>query len=102
MLNNTQLGLGLMVFIVILLIIASTRMKENYGVFSHRGALHGIKNLVPNHYSLDELKLQYPTDYWNYYTKCSGCKKHSTGNMSIYDRDLHSYHSKRFDPEMTM
>ena len=102
MLNNTQLGLGLMIFIVILLIITATRMRENYGVYSHRGALHGIKNLVPNHYSLKELRYQYPIDYWNYTYNCLGCKKRSLGNMSIYDRDIQSYHSKRFNPSLTM
>ena len=102
MLNNTKLGLGLMVFVVILLIVAATRMREDYGVFSHRGALHGIKNLVPNHYSLRELRYRNPIDYWNYTYDCAGCKKRSLGNMSVYDRDLQSYHAKRFDPETTM
>ena len=103
MLNNTQLGLGLMLFVIFLVIFVAMRSrKEGYGVFSHRGALHGIQAGTRNFYSLDELKYQNPIDYWNYKTACKGCKKRNVGAMSIYDRDIQSYHAKRFDPEMTM
>ena len=91
MLNNNQLGIGLMLLVIIFIFVM--RRRENYGTFSHRGALRGIKNQVRNHYTLEELKLQYPTNYWNY---------KGTGPMSIYDRDVQSYHAKRFNPEMTM
>jgi hypothetical protein len=76
------------VFIVlVILILFSARKIEKYGVFSHRGTLHGIKNRVRSHYTLPELNYQNPFNYW------------TTGkNLSIYDKDIQKYHSKRFDP----
>ena len=109
MLNNTQIGLGLITIIILLIIASKMSKKENYGVFSHRGTLHGIQAGTRNFYSLDELKYQYPINYWNYTPcndrKCAGCdvcNKRALGAMSIYDQDIQSYHAKRFDPEMTI
>lgn len=109
MLSNTQLGLLFLVITTLIIVTYRMTRKENYGVFSHRGTLHGINAGTRNFYSLDELKYQYPINYWNYKTcndrKCSGCdvcKKRALGAMSIYDQDIQSYHAKRFDPKLIM
>ena len=84
----------IMIIIIIIVIITIKQHKEGYGVFSHRGALHGIKNQVRNHYTLQELDYQNPSDYWDYDVR-------NTLNKSIYDKHIKSYHAKRFDPALT-
>ena len=93
--TNFKIAMGIMIFIIILIIIVAIRQqREGYGVFSHRGALHGIKNQVRNHYTLQELDYQNPSDYWDYDVR-------RTSDKSIYDKHIKSYHAKRFDPALT-
>ena len=93
--TNFKIAMGIMLFIIILLIIISIRQgREGYGVFSHRGNLHGIKNQVRAHYTLQELDYQNPSDYWDYDVR-------NTNDKSIYDKHIKSYHAKRFDPALT-
>lgn len=77
----------LVVILISTFILYLTRRVEGYGVFSHRGTLHGIKNRVRSHYTLQELDYQNPSDYWTTNT-----------DMSIHDKHIQRYHSKRFDP----
>ena len=93
--TNFKIAAGITLFVIVLLVVIVMRQREGYGVFSHRGALHGIKNQTRNHYSFGELDYQNPSDYWDY-----GIRK--TKAESVYDRDIQSYHAKRFDPKMTM
>ena len=86
---------GILLLVIILLIVIAMRRREGWGVFSHRGTLHGIKNQTRNHYAFGELDYQNPSDYWDY-----GIRK--TAAESVYDRDIQAYHAKRFDPAMTM
>ena len=88
MLKNTKIGL-IVVAIIIFYLYRNIR-TENYGVFSHRATLHGIKDETRNHYILEELKTMFPFNYWN------------EPNLSIYDKDIRRQHSKRFDPELLM
>ncbi len=88
--QNFKITIGIILFVIILLIFISVRRKENYGVFSHRSNLRGIDKLSRAHYTLEELKHQYPYNYWN------------EPNESIYDKDIKKYNSKRFNPEYLM
>lgn len=78
--------IGIIIGIIILFLFCKKR--ENYGVFSHRSNLHGIKNQTRAHYTLQELDYQNPSDYWD------------GKNLSVYDRDILKYHSKRLDPKI--
>ena len=79
--------LQILLFIILIIYIYRTLSIENYGVFSHRGTLYGIKNKTRNQYTLNELKHIYPYNYWN------------EPVLSTYDKDIMKYHSKRFDPK---
>lgn len=95
--NNADKSLlKLLIFLIIGLVFIYVfmpllRKKENWGVFSHRGSLHGIKNQTRNHYTLQELDYQNPSNYWN----------ENNQDLSIYDKHIKSYHAKRFDPNLT-
>ena len=89
--QNFKIAMGVLLLIIAMLIIVAIRQrKENYGVFSHRGTLRGIDKQSRNHYTLEELKIMYPYNYWN------------EPNLSKYDTDIRKHHSKRFDPELLM
>ena len=90
--TNFKIAAGVTLLVIALLIvIAMRRQQENHGVFSHRGTLHGTKNQVRNHYTLQELDDQNPSDYWS----------DTSQDMSIYDKHIKSYNAKRFDPRLT-
>lgn len=93
--QNFLIAAGITLLVIILLIVVAMRQRESWGVFSHRGALHGIKNQTRNHYAFDELDYQNPSDYWDYSIR-------KTKAESVYDRDIQLHHAKRFDPRMTM
>ena len=80
----------LLVILLLVIVFYLLRRKENYGVFSHRGTLHGINKRVRSHYTLQELDYQNPSDYWT-----------TNEDDSIYDKHIKKYHSKRFDPTDT-
>jgi len=88
--QNFKIAMGISLLVIVLLIVVAMRQRENYGVFSHRGNLRGIDKQSRAHYTLEELKIQYPYNYWN------------EPNKSKYDTDIRKYHSKRFDPELLM
>ena len=84
--KNFKVAIGILLFVIVIVIVM--RRRENYGVFSHRSNLRGIDKQSRAHYTLEELKHQFPYNYWN------------EPNLSKYDEDIRKHHSKRFDPEL--
>ena len=88
--QNFKIAMGILLLVTAMLIVIAIRRRENYGVFSHRGNLRGIDKKTRAHYTLEELKIMFPYNYWK------------EPNKSKYDTDIRKYHSKRFDPELLM
>ena len=88
--KNFKVAMGILLFVIVMLVVIVMRRREDYGVFSHRSNLRGIDKQSRAHYTLEELKIMYPYNYWN------------EPNLSKYDKDIRKYHSKRFDPELLM
>ena len=82
--------IGLIFIFVIMPKLRKIASKEEWGVFSHRSTLHGIKNQTRNHYTLQELDIRNPSDYWD----------KNNQDLSIYDKHVKSYHAKRLDPKL--
>ncbi len=99
------IGIIILSYLVIIYVSHTNHFlfKEPWGVFGARATLKGIANQTHSHYSLAELAWQYPTGYW-YNTGCNNGKNweaEAGKPQTVYDRDVQSYLSQYFDPDMT-